>query len=174
MKEINNSIGFTQGLIVPSESRSGGLALLQKPENFVNIEGYSKWYIDTKVVSSNIQGSWHFTSFYGQQDTSKWEETWQILEAFGRCNKLLWLCINDYNEILSSSEKLGGQLRPERQMDRFREIVDLCQFRDLGYSSGRYTWSRHFENGDSVWACLGFHFQQIFQSKIAYSHEGRH
>ena len=25
-----------------------------------------------------------------------------------------------------------------------------------------------------VWACLGFHFQQIFQSKIAYSHEGRH
>ena len=39
-------------------------------------------------------------------------------------------------------------------MDRFREVVDVCQFRDLGFSGARYTWSRHFENGDSVWARL--------------------
>ncbi|XP_075656739.1 uncharacterized protein LOC142626904 [Castanea sativa] len=39
-------------------------------------------------------------------------------------------------------------------MDRFQEVVDLCQFRDLGYMDARYTWSRHFENGDSVWARL--------------------
>ena len=154
MKEIQNSIGFTQGLIVPSEGRSGGLALLWKPETFVNIRGYSKWFIDAEVVCGNVQGSWRFTGFYGQPDTSKREETWQILEAFGHSNVLPWLCIGDYNEILSNSEKLGGQLRPTRQMDRFREIVDLCQFRDLGYTGARYTWSRHFENGDSVWARL--------------------
>ena len=154
MKEIQNSIGFTQGLIVPSEGRSGGLALLWKPETFVNIRGYSKWFIDAEVVCGNVQGSWRFTGFYGQPDTSKREETWQILEAFGHSNVLPWLCIGDYNEILSNSEKLGGQLRPARQMDRFREIVDLCQFRDLGYTRARYTWSRHFENGDSVWARL--------------------
>ena len=35
-------------------------------------------------------------------------------------------------------------------MDRFREVVDVCHFRDLGYTGARYTWSRHFENGDSV------------------------
>lgn len=39
-------------------------------------------------------------------------------------------------------------------MDRFHEIVDFCRFRDLGYLGPRYTWSRHFENGDSVWARL--------------------
>ena len=101
-----------------------------------------------------MQGSWHFTSLFGQPDTRKREETWQILEAFGRCNTLPWLCIGDYNEILSNSEKLGGQLRPERQMDRFHEVVDLCEFRDLGYTGARYTKSRHFENGESVWARL--------------------
>ena len=39
-------------------------------------------------------------------------------------------------------------------MDRFREVVDVCQFRDSGFLGARYTWSRHFENGDSVWARL--------------------
>ena len=154
MKEIQNSIGFTQGLIVSSEGRSGVLALLWKPKIIVNIRGYSKWFIDVEIICSNGQGSWRFTGFYGQPDTSKREETWQILEAFGRSNTLLWLCIGDYNDILSNSEKLGGQLRPERQMDRFREVVDVCHFRDLGYTGARCTWSRHFENGDSVWARL--------------------
>ncbi|XP_030964343.1 uncharacterized protein LOC115985543 [Quercus lobata] len=120
MKEIQNSIGFTQGLIVPSEGQSGGLALLWKPETFVNIKGYSKWFIDAEVICGNVQGSWRFTGFYGQPDTSKREETWQILESFGHSNVLPWLCIGDYNEILRA----------------------------------RYTWSRHFENGDSVWARL--------------------
>jgi len=39
-------------------------------------------------------------------------------------------------------------------MDKFHEVVDLCQFRDLGYTGARYTLSKHFENRDSVWARL--------------------
>ena len=80
------------------------------------------------MVSNNVQGSWRFIGFYGQLDNSKREETWQILEAFGHRNNSFWLYIGDYNKILSNSKKLGGQCRPERQMDRFRDIVDLCQF----------------------------------------------
>lgn len=57
MKEIQNSIGFTQGLIVSSEGQSGGLALLWKPEIIVNIMGYSKWFIDVEIICSNGQGS---------------------------------------------------------------------------------------------------------------------
>ncbi|XP_075654904.1 uncharacterized protein LOC142625081 [Castanea sativa] len=174
-----------EGLIVPSEGRSGGLALLWKQETFVNIKGYSKWYIDAEVVCSIVQRCWRFTGFYGQLDTSKREETWQILEAFGRHNTLPWLCISDYNEILRNSEKLGGQLRLKQQMDRFREVVDFCRFRDLGYSGPRYTWSRHFENGDSVWARLDCalaneewmrkfaNVKVAFRSKIASSHTRR-
>ena len=32
MSNIKNSLGFTQGLVVPSEGKSGGLALLWKPD----------------------------------------------------------------------------------------------------------------------------------------------
>ena len=71
MKDIQSSIGFTQGLIVPSEGWSGGLALLWKPETCVNIRGYLKWFIDAKIGSNCDQGGWRFTGFYGQPDTSK-------------------------------------------------------------------------------------------------------
>ena len=129
MKEIQNSIGFTQDLIILSEGRSGGLALLWKLETFVNIRGYLKWYIDVEVVCSNVQGCWRFTSFYGQPNTSKREETWQILEAFGRRNTLPWLCIGDYNEIISNFKKLGGSLD---QKDKRTDSVRLWSYANLG------------------------------------------
>lgn len=56
MKDIQTSIGFTQGLIVPSEGRSGGLTLLWKLEICVSIRGYLKWYIDAEIGSSSDQG----------------------------------------------------------------------------------------------------------------------
>lgn len=49
---------------------------------------------------------------------------------------------------------MGGQPRLARQMERFRHVVDVCQFRDLGYSGAKFSWSRHFENGVSIWARL--------------------
>ena len=76
MKGKKYEVGFTQGLIVPSEGRSGGLALLWKPKTCVKIRGYSKWFIDAEIMSNSDQGGWRFTGFYGQPDTCKREETW--------------------------------------------------------------------------------------------------
>ena len=36
MTKVKERIGFPNGLIVPSEGRSGGLALFWKPETIVN------------------------------------------------------------------------------------------------------------------------------------------
>ena len=44
-----------------------------------------------------------------------------------------WLCVGDFNEICH--EKLGGRLRPLRQMKEFRDVLDECGFRDLGFAS---------------------------------------
>ena len=53
--------------------------------------------------------------------------------------QLLWLCLGDFNEILSMNEKFGGANRPQQQMDSFREIVNYCGFHDLGYCGPDYT-----------------------------------
>lgn len=86
------------------------------------------------MVSSNVQGSWRFTGFYGQLDISKWEETWQVLEAFGSHNNSPWLCIGNYNEILSNSEKLGGQSCWKDRWTGFKILWIYASSRIWGYS----------------------------------------
>lgn len=51
-------------------------------------------------------------------------------------SSLLWICAGDFNEVLDA----GGTPRSERQMDGFREAVQIYGFSDLGFSSLPYTW----------------------------------
>lgn len=44
-----------------------------------------------------------------------------------------WLILDNFNEILSHKEKRGGYIRPECQMNDFREVVVVCDSRDLGF-----------------------------------------
>lgn len=44
-------------------------------------------------------------------DMSKYDETWQLLKALKAISPYLWLCIGDFNEILSQFEKIGAAWR---------------------------------------------------------------
>ena len=128
MKYKKQQLGYTQGLVVSSMGKSGGLALLWKPETKVVVQGFSRWHIDAHITCNTTGSKWRLTSFYVQPDTSKQEETWSILESLSQKKQLSWLCIEDYNEIISQSEKSGGKLRPSRQLDRFCRAINLCGF----------------------------------------------
>ena len=41
---------------------------------------------------------------------------------------LPWLCAGDFNEITRAHEKSGGRLRPSKQMEDFRDVLDECGF----------------------------------------------
>ena len=43
---------------------------------------------------------------------------------------------------------------PHFQMQLFQEVIDECGFMDLGYVGLKFTWVRHFENGNSIWERL--------------------
>ena len=63
---------------------------------------------------------------------------------------LPWLCAGDFNEILKADEKLGGRFRPEA----FREALDECEFKDLGYVGGKYMRNRGSRGGNTIWERL--------------------
>ena len=56
-------------------------------------------------------------------------------------NNLPWMCIGDFNEILSVTEKQGGSDRPSRQIENFRRCIDTCGLKDIGYVGSWFTWS---------------------------------
>ncbi|XP_075669738.1 uncharacterized protein LOC142639446 [Castanea sativa] len=75
-------------------------------------------------------------------------------DNFRKKFNLPWLCVGDFNEIIRSSEKLGGSNRSQAQMQLFRDVVDECGFIDLGFSGNRFTWQKHFSIGHSIWERL--------------------
>ena len=62
-------IGMLQGIAVSSVGRSGGLALLWKPDMNGSIRLLNWWYIDALVDSRGEIGVWRFTGFYGNPKT---------------------------------------------------------------------------------------------------------
>ena len=51
-----------------------------------------------------------------------------------------WVCIGDFNEILSSDEKSGGVPKQLGPMQEFQNTLLHCDLDDLGYHGYRYTW----------------------------------
>nr|XP_023917061.1 uncharacterized protein LOC112028598 [Quercus suber] len=142
MDGVKQKIERQQGLVVPSVRRAGGLALLWKNSLQVDILSYSPGHIDAIVSEEQGLKKWRFTRFYGHPETRKRGESWTLLENLSSRNQLPWVCMGDFNEILFAKEKVGGGVRPEGQMRCFRETINSCRLRDLGYVGSNYTWSR--------------------------------
>ncbi|XVF73745.1 hypothetical protein PTKIN_Ptkin13bG0007000 [Pterospermum kingtungense] len=58
----------------------------------------------------------------------------------GLGNDLPWMCIGDYNELISSDEKLGGAIRSKNQIKGSRQAITECNMLDVPYSGPMFTW----------------------------------
>jgi len=140
MEKVKGRAGFIDGLIIPKSDRSGGLAMLWKKDFKLEIMGYARNYIDAIVVESHSGFKWRITGFYGHPETHRRKESWEQLKALNRKFQLPWICFGDFNEILSTGEKIGGARRPQKQIDDFVAALDCYGLRDLGYTGPDYTW----------------------------------
>jgi hypothetical protein len=50
--------------------------------------------------------------------------------------------MGDFNEILYSTEKEGGAMRPQCCMQAFRDTLIACNLEDMGYEGDIFTWRR--------------------------------
>lgn len=65
-----------------------------------------------------------------------------------------WVVCGDFNDVLLSDEKRGGGLAKIRRMVDFREALDDCNLKDLGFRGYKYTWSNKRLDGGFVEARL--------------------
>ena len=140
MKRFQSRIGLQNGIIIPSEGRNGGLALLWERELDVELKSYTRNHIDAIVTDSKLSLKWRMTGFYGNPDTNHRKESWNLLHFLNSQFQMPWVCLGDFNEILYASEKSGGPERSQQQMDGFRRVVNACGFHDLGFEGPEFTW----------------------------------
>ncbi|KAK9989615.1 hypothetical protein SO802_029854 [Lithocarpus litseifolius] len=171
LKQVQRKIQFENIFSTPRLNRGGGLVMFWRSSIDVSVVGSSTNYIDA-IINRNKEGEWRFTGFYGEPETHKRIESWEQLRRLERKFQLPWICAGDFNELTRADEKLGGNRRSHAQMQLFRDAIDECGFIDLGYSGSKFTWRKHFANGQSLWErldralCTNDWLQQFGATKV--------
>ena len=150
---IQANLGFEHKWVVPRVGHGGGLVLFWRSSVNLVVMDSSNYYIDT-WIDKGTSNKWRFTGFYGEPETSRWSEAWDSLRTLNHHPKVPWMYAGDFNEIIRQEEKLGGAIRHHGQMQLFRDVLDKCGFLDLGFEGNRFTWSKHFADGHSIWERL--------------------
>lgn len=119
MKGFQNKLQFTQGISIPSDGRSGGLALLWKEGTDVRFRSCSNSHIDVVVYEGNSANPWRATRFYGHPDSSKRYIPQELLKSLKLKSNLPWVVFGDFNEITHPDEKLGQMDLEAKQMEDF-------------------------------------------------------
>jgi hypothetical protein len=96
-----------------------------------------------------LHKEWKFICFYGDLDATKRIEAWNLLKILAQLHPDPWVCIGDFNEILSMSEKCGGILLQNSPMKAFQRTLDDCTLTNLGFFGPKFIWSNGQE-GDAL------------------------
>jgi endonuclease/exonuclease/phosphatase family metal-dependent hydrolase len=119
-------------IVNPSNGRSGGVLLLWRKELKIEQIFSAPNYIDVKITEG----------LYGEP---RWEDkykTWDKLREPKNNSTLPWVVMGDFNEILYSHEKEGGNPRPQSYMQAFRDALADCELDDMEFSGEVFTWKR--------------------------------
>ncbi|XP_060969466.1 uncharacterized protein LOC133036753 [Cannabis sativa] len=168
VSRFRQSLKFNNGLKVPRVGLSGGLMLLWKDNVDVTLLNFNANLFDC-YMKCDTGPTWHFSAFYGAPETQNRIHTWTLLERCKDVAPLMpWLVIGDFNEILSNQNKLGGALRSEAQMDKFRNVLDSCYLYEQPYEGDPYTWIKGRLNTNATkerldWCFVNDQWQQSFK-----------
>lgn len=113
--------------------------LFWKKDCDILVDTFSPNHIDA-IVNKGRDEEWRVTGFYGEPETRNHHVSWATLWRLKSKHALPWICAGDFNEIVRAHEKMGGRLRPFKQMQDFRDVLDECGSRDLGFMGGNFTW----------------------------------
>ena len=152
---FQRNINFDHRQVVLRQGKGGGLVLFWKSTINLEVEGSHQYYIDA-TIDKGTENEWQLTGFYGESETSKRRKAWEILRQLNSCQGVLWLSVGDFNEITKQDEKLGGG-GPFDHIIRCNYFLMLSMnviFIDLGYLGPKFTWSKHYESGHSIWERL--------------------
>ena len=147
--------------------------MLQKNEMDLHIQTYTQNHIDA-LIMSNQNSPWRITGFYGKPKEQLRHEIWLLLKHPKSRSSTPWLCIGDYNEILASREKEGGNPKPLQLMNNFCNTLLHCNLIDLGYSGNIFTWNNGRESDAFVQlrldrACATMEWKELFpQARVSH------
>ncbi|KAL9664257.1 hypothetical protein QQ045_019656 [Rhodiola kirilowii] len=135
---LRYKLGFRSCFSVPSQGKSGGLALLWGEDFDVSLVNYSSNHIDVEVKGDSF---FYLSLFYGEPRVQDRVHSWNLLRRLRREHGIPWVVIRDFNEIAYSRECNSTRTRQPGQMRKFRSCLEDCGLMDLGFKGITFTFS---------------------------------
>lgn len=86
---VGKQLGFPNCWVVDTDRHGGGVALLWKGENAIQIKDSSENFIDVEVTVDQV-GCWRYTGFYGYPERSRRRDSWNLLLDLSRRSNTPW------------------------------------------------------------------------------------
>ncbi|XP_074346940.1 uncharacterized protein LOC141685753 [Apium graveolens] len=148
MEKVRRALHFDGLFAVDSQGMSGGLALLWRVKDQVNLQSFSRNHIDIEI---KVDGKevWRLTGIYGESDRSQRRKTWDLLRNLARDSNLPWCAIGDFKNIVSQQDKRGGAPYPTWIIEGFNEVLSETGLIDLDIVGHQFTWKK--SRGKEKW-----------------------
>uniref|UniRef100_A0A803P3A5 Endonuclease/exonuclease/phosphatase domain-containing protein n=1 Tax=Cannabis sativa TaxID=3483 RepID=A0A803P3A5_CANSA len=134
LNKFASSLKFPNGLEVPRVGLSGGLLLLWTHDVDVTLLSYNISHFHCYLKFPNFN-AFTFTAFYGAPHARNKLHSWHLIDRLGSNSRLQpWLIMGDFNDYLSLSDKIGGNMSrtPSTQFQSFIDNYELHPLTPLG------------------------------------------
>ena len=137
IEELRIKLGFSGKFAVNSIRHSGGLAMLWDSSLSCSISGFCNNHID--LVISESTSDWHLTGYYGFLEGHRRRASWNLLCALAIRSSLPWVCIGDFNDLLSPPDKKEGVAHLDWLFRGFHGALTDCGLNELLLHSYGFT-----------------------------------
>ncbi|OMP01255.1 reverse transcriptase [Corchorus capsularis] len=107
--------------------------------------------VDIEIISSSPQVihsivrrpnavEFLLTAVYASPVLETRRNLWKSLEAFAENVSLPWVVVGDFNDVLHSGEKYGGNQPSLGRCNAFNSMITYCGLIDLGFKGPSFTW----------------------------------
>ena len=159
-KLIWDKCGFSEGWEFPRTGLSGGLLLALMPKQCLIIRYESKHLVHIDLLE-NRGNPLSITFVYGNAVQSHRIDVWNKLRSFKSISHPNWLCIGDFNQILSLEDKFAFHLNPITGAESFQQMIDDLALCELVSSGQKFTWMNRREEDGFVMEKLDRAFASI-------------
>ncbi|KAK4254083.1 hypothetical protein QN277_009512 [Acacia crassicarpa] len=172
IKRLRLKCGFECDLYVEPRGLSGGLAVWWSASISLTVLYKSRNIIHV-VVDTDCLGLPKYISFvYGPPKEGERRTVWNTMKRLVPSVDDSWLAMGDFNDLLSQSEKEGGNPRSIRKIMNFQSLLSSCDLLDLEFKGSAFTWCN--KRGDGIvherldWALGNVAFRNEFDRAIVF------
>ncbi|KAM0880049.1 hypothetical protein ACQ4PT_033835 [Festuca glaucescens] len=140
VRRLKGRLGLRGFEGVDSDGLNGGLALFWDDRLKVEVQAKCERYIDVHIRLAENESQWHLTCVYGEPRVENRHNMWTLLQNLKAQSDLPWCVLGDFNEAMWSFEHFSATKRAESQMLAFRDVLEVCELIDLGFSGVPYTY----------------------------------